>query len=57
MDDPEKERYQKAVSNLDRAIARQGIPASFRTAQPNIRQIYADRDWLAIYREGKKRGL
>lgn len=57
MDDPHKDRYQKAVSNLDRAISRQGIPTSFRTDRPGIRQIYAGRNWLEVYREGKRRGF
>lgn len=57
MDDPEKERAQKAVANLMKAVSRQKLPSSFPTASPGIRQIYAGRNWLEIYREGVRRGL
>lgn len=57
MDDPEKERYQKAVANLDKAIKAQRLGSDFRTTKPGIENIYRGRNWLAVYREGRSRGL
>jgi hypothetical protein len=56
MSKPTHERSIKAVSNLTRAMGRHGIPSSFKTARPGIKGIYSGRNWLAVYREGKKRG-
>jgi len=56
-DDKKEKRAKAAVANLDRAIKRQGLGLSFRSARPSIEAIYSGRDWLAVYREGVRRGL
>jgi len=52
MNQPHRERYKKAQSNLDRAVKALGLPEEFGTHRIAARRIFGGRDWLAIYKEG-----
>lgn len=53
MDDPHKERYKKASSNLDKAVSALGIPAAFKVNRIPAARIFGGRDWLAVYEAGR----
>lgn len=53
MDDPGHPRYEKAASNLDKAVAALGLPGDVGEMSVPASRIFSGRDWLEIYKEGR----